>query len=266
MKYLFWNTNRQDINEYIGKLAIKNRYDIIILAEYCDNVLSLLKNLEDNGIRMYRIKTIGCKRITLLSKMKPTNIIHCNETAYYTIKIVKVNSEERQIIGAVHMPSKLHAEDEDRRIEIADMKTNIEKLENKFKTNNTILVGDFNANPFDGCMTKITGLHSVSSRDVACKLKREVKGRRYSMFYNPMWNKFGDFKGVAGTYYYSHSGSEEIFWNIFDQVIIRPQLIERFEQKNLNIITKIEDELLLNSNNRIIVSDHLPIEFSIMEV
>lgn len=265
MKYLFWNTNKQYINEYIEKLAIKNRYDIIILAEYCDNVLGLLKSLECNGMRMYKIKTIGCKRITLLSKTKPASIIHCNETAYYTIKIIRMSNAEKQIIGAVHMPSKLHAEDEDRRIEISDMKANIEKLESKFRTNNTVLVGDFNANPFDGCMTKVTGLHSVSSRDVAYRIEREVKGRKYSMFYNPMWNKFGDFEGVAGTYYYSHSNSEEIFWNIFDQVIIRPQLIERFEQKNLNIITRVEEKSLLNGNNKIVISDHLPIEFSIME-
>lgn len=265
MKCLFWNTNKEIINDYVVKLSVKNDYDMIILAEYEDDVNDLLKKMQSNKIIMYKIMS-NCKRIKILSKSKPNKIKHCNETEYYTIKILEVNKNEKQIIGAVHLPSKLYAKDEDRRIEIADMVSNIEKLECKYKTNNTIIVGDFNADPFEGCMTKITGLHSVSSKDVALKIKRIVKQREYNMFYNPMWNKFGDFQGVAGTYYYAGSTAEEIFWHIFDQVIIRPQLISRFEEEKLNIIIQIEDDMLVKNNTRIMVSDHLPIEFSVMEV
>lgn len=213
---------------------------------------------------MYKIST-NCKRIKVLSKNKPNKIKHCNETEYYTIKMLEIGKKEKQIIGVVHLPSRLYAKDEDRRIEISDMIDNIEKLEYKYKTNNTIIVGDFNADPFEGCMTKVTGLHSVSSKDVALKFKRIVRQKEYKMFYNPMWNKFGDFKGVAGTYYYAGSTAEEIFWHIFDQVVIRPQLISRFEEDKLNIITKIQGDIILNKNTKIMVSDHLPIEFEIME-
>lgn len=114
-------------------------------------------------------------------------------------------------------------------------------------------------------MTKTTGVHSVSSRHVANKSSRVVKNRKYKFFYNPMWNKFGDFYGVPGTYYYSKSTSEELFWNIFDQVVIRPDIIENFKMDDLNIISNIKGESLINSNNKIIVSDHLPIEFTVEE-
>lgn len=265
MKYLFWNTNKKIINDYLVKLSQNNDYDMIILAEYEDDINDLLKKMQKSKITMYKIMT-NCKRIKILSKSKPNNIKHCNETEYYTIKILEVNKKEKQIIGAVHLPSKLYAKDEDRRMEISELVNDIEKLEYKYATNNTIIVGDFNADPFDGCMIKVTGLHSVSSKDVALKLKRVVKKREYTMFYNPMWNKFGDYEGVAGTYYYSGGTAEEIFWHIFDQVIIRPQLISRFEEGKLNIITKIGDDILLKKDRKIMISDHLPIEFSIMEV
>ena len=37
-------------------------------------------------------------------------------------------------------------------------------------------------------------------------------------------------------------------------------------KEKLNIITQIEDNMLVKNNTRIMVSDHLPIEFSVMEV
>lgn len=266
MRYLFWNTNNKLVNDYLVRLIVKNNYDMIILAEYNDNIDILIQKLLQNEVIMYKIIS-NCKRIKMLSKKKPNKIRHCSETQYYTIKILEVSKDEKQIIGAVHLPSRLYANDEDRRMEIEEMVNNIQKLEVKYKTTNTIIVGDFNANPFEGCMTSVNGLHSVSSKDVARKLKRTVREKDFYMFYNPMWNKFGDFQGVAGTYYYSGSTAQEIFWHIFDQVVIRPQLISRFEEEKLNIITQIEEtSLLRNNNTKILVSDHLPLEFAILEV
>lgn len=261
MKYLFWNTNKQIINEYVKELIMEKSYDVVILAEYNDNANELLKELELVGIRMYKIKIIGCDRISFFTKAKPSKIKHCSESNYYAIKIINIDKDNRYIIGAVHLPSKLYASDEDRRVEIEDLVNNIAALEDKYNTKNTIIVGDFNANPFDGCMTKTTGLNAVSSEDVACKITRVVKNREYNMFYNPMWNKFGDFDGISGTYYYSKSSSEEIFWHIFDQVVIRPQNIKNFINSSLNIITKVNDRDLLSEGKRIKVSDHLPLEF-----
>lgn len=44
------------------------------------------------------------------------------------------------------------------------MVRNIEKLEQKYENRNTILVGDFNANPFDGCMTKATKILNLKTQ------------------------------------------------------------------------------------------------------
>ena len=43
-----------------------------------------------------------------------------------------------------------------------------------------------------------------------------------------MWNLFGDFDSPHGTYYYGGSSTNNTFWNIYDQVIIRPGLRKRF--------------------------------------
>lgn len=45
-----------------------------------------------------------------------------------------------------------------------------------------------------------------------------------------MWNHFGDAKSsTAGSYYYdSAEHVNYYFWDMFDQVLIRPELAERF--------------------------------------
>lgn len=82
------------------------------------------------------------------------------------------------------------------------------------------------------------------------------------MFYNPMWNFLGDFRKPYGTHYANES---DIYWNIYDQVIIRPELRERFVDDSLRIITEIETLTLLDAKGHPAISDHLPITFEIKE-
>lgn len=265
MKYFFWNTNKQKVNEYIKELMLENNYDIIALAEYEDNIKNILSEFKKHGINMYNIKTPGCQRVKLITKIKPENIEYCSETEYYTIKILNLNYDKKQILVIVHMPSKLYAGDEVRRIELEDMVKNVKTYESQYKTKNTVIMGDFNANPFEGCMIYASGLHALSDSSLyKPKYSRCVKKRTYDIFYNPMWNKFGDFDEAPGTYYYGKSEIQEYFWNIFDQVIIRPQIASYFLNDSLKIITKVKDKLLLK-NRKIVIGDHLPIEFIIEE-
>lgn len=87
------------------------------------------------------------------------------------------------------------------------------------------------------------------------------------MFYNPMWNLFGDFSYPPGTYY--HNGSEPVnsFWNIYDQVMIRPGMKKCFVEKSLKIITDMQKYSLVDKlkHPRKDISDHLPIVFEIKE-
>ena len=87
------------------------------------------------------------------------------------------------------------------------------------------------------------------------------------MFYNPMWNLFGDFEAPYGTYYYGKNTIDNIYWHILDQVIIRPNLRDSFVDKSLKIITKTNSVSLLNKKGHPDkkTSDHLPIVFEIKE-
>ncbi|ADQ15727.1 endonuclease/exonuclease/phosphatase family protein [Halanaerobium hydrogeniformans] len=265
MNYLFWNTNRNKINNYLKSLIIELNCDIVVLAEYKDDINTLLTKLTNENFGLYHVPKIGCQRIDILTKYTPGLIEHFAETSYYTIKKIPHDKLGFHNIGAVHFPSKLHMTKLDYLIEMINFKKDLEKAENNLSNNNTIVVGDFNMNPFEEPLIAATGMHSLSSKRIAKTYERTVKGRKHSMFYNPMWNFFGDSDNLPGTYFYNNSKEINYFWNIFDQVIIRPNLIENFDEENIMIVNKIGNINLLGLSNRPDqnISDHLPLFFSI---
>lgn len=167
-----------------------------------------------------------------------------------------------------HLPSKLSIRGEFEQYEYANkIIEEILGLEAE-DGDNTVVCGDLNMNPFECGVAAARGFHAVMDAHTAQKQLRTIKGKSYKFFYNPMWTLFGD-KGrgdVAGTIYYDHSEHLQYFWNMFDQVLIRPQLIGQFDMAELKIISRDRNYSLLNQNGRIntiVYSDHLPIKFKI---
>ncbi len=87
------------------------------------------------------------------------------------------------------------------------------------------------------------------------------------MFYNPMWGLFGDnTPGPAGSYYYRSSTQRVFFWNIFDQVLVRPELVPSFNVGSLAILSSDGSKSLLTNDDlpdTTSASDHLPILFRV---
>ena len=82
-----------------------------------------------------------------------------------------------------------------------------------------------------------------------------------------MRNLLGVFSFPPGTYYYSGNEVENSFWNVYDQVMIRPCLRGLFVDDELKILCETKKRKLIDANNHPDkkISDHLPIVFEIME-
>ncbi|MCP4349580.1 MAG: hypothetical protein GY795_29210 [Desulfobacterales bacterium] len=82
-----------------------------------------------------------------------------------------------------------------------------------------------------------------------------------------MWSYLGDFSpGPPGTYYRNTGRQVNFFWNMFDQILIRPEIMDAFENENMRILTEIGQASLLGKYGKPDVntgSDHLPIYFRI---
>jgi hypothetical protein len=143
----------------------------------------------------------------------------------------------------------------------------IDVEEQKVGHRRTILVGDFNMNPFETGFVSANGLNSVMSRQVASRETRTVQGREYQFFYNPMWGHFGDARSeTAGSYFYDAAEHVNYFWNVFDQVLLRPALAERFDPAELSIVKEVGSFPLVQTNGRpdhTNGSDHLPLVFEV---
>ncbi len=265
MKYLFWNThNNHCINQVLCDLVVENDISILILAEYTAKIDELLFLLHERGILMESAITAGCERIQVLG-LKHLNIKPLQQSDYATIQHV----DNSIILCGIHLNSQRNPGHEFiREDRIRRIVNDVIICEKTKSSNNTIIVGDFNINPYDDSCINAMCFHALPIYEETTRKSRTIDKNKYFMFYNPMWNLLGDFNKPYGTYYYNNSGNAiNTYWYLLDQVIIRPDLRGRFVNESLKILTTTAHTSLLDAKGHpdMGISDHLPITFEITE-
>lgn len=264
MRYLFWNTHKnKNINSLLCDLVIENKVSIVILAEYTANINEIIELLCLRGFSMQQYSTIGCDRIFILGEVG-LNIEPQLQTDHSSVQVIDSNI----ILCCVHLNSQIFSDNIERReICIEQIIKDIISAEKELKINDTIVVGDFNINPYDKSCVSARYFHSLPIYEESKRKSRKIAGKEFYMFYNPMWNFLGDFNEPYGTYYHNSSDTINTYWNIYDQVILRPALRTRFVDKSLKILTDTKNISLLDENGHpdLNISDHLPIMFEIKE-
>lgn len=132
---------------------------------------------------------------------------------------------EPVILGGIHFPDKYNMPDEkDALLEMLNYADTIRLVEDELRlTDRTILIGDFNRNPYESPMLAERSLNAKMTMGIALRAKTRA-------FYNPMWGYFGDQSpGPPGTHYYPKSEAGNHRWHILDQVLLRTGLIDSFE-------------------------------------
>jgi len=121
--------------------------------------------------------------------------------------------------------------------------------------------------PFEPGLLSAEGLHAVMTRRIAMRETRKILDQEYPFFYNPMWGFFGDLtRGPAGTYYYRSSELIAQFWHLFDQVLVRPELLRHFNPDRLQILQSVGGISLIGDSgypDSKVASDHLPVSFTL---
>lgn len=265
INFLFWNVNKKPLESLITELAFEHNVDVIMLAEY-ETPNELLQVINRNKFQYFLNESL-CDKIRVYSKFRDDFFPKFAESHRYSIRHLKLPGLDDILLAIVHFPSKINFDDKSQEVESEELARFIRDAENSIGHSKTILVGDLNMNPFENGLVKTTGLHSVMSQQVAKRGSRTVQDRIYPFFYNPMWNFLGDFSLFAsGTHYYNASEHITYFWNMFDQVLVRPELLGIFSMPNLRIIDSVGSKSLLKDNGLLddtFASDHLPIFFSL---
>jgi hypothetical protein len=263
--FLFWNLNKKPLQTTVARLALQHHVDVLILAECETAPVVMLKTLNRKNWPIFHFPLSYCDHITIYTRFASEFIQPLRETSRISIRRLMLPARTEILLAAVHLPSRYHLDRADLRGECAELSTLIREVEKDVGHAKTVLVGDMNTNPFEDGLVEATTLHAVMTRGIALRRRRRVQSRQYPFFYNPMWSHFGDAtEGPPGTYYYPGTGHLEFFWHIFDQVLLRPDLLDCFRNEDLKIISSDGTRSFLTAKglpDKTNLSDHLPILF-----
>lgn len=260
---LFWNTNQIDNSEQIGNICLEKDIDILLLAECkidSDILLNRMNSLQPE--RNYVEYIYGESAVRFISRFPASMIIPEFDNGRVSVRRFKPPIGREISIVAVHLPSQLHTDELERYAYTRSVRSEIEAIEERIQHRNTIIIGDLNMDPFDMPLTAADGFHAMMDKKIAQKPHRVAMGTKYSFFYNPMWSRLGDTSaGPVGTYYYSKGGAiNNRYWHLFDQILLRPDLLDFFDDKDLEVISNINGVSLIQRNKiDKNISDHLPI-------
>lgn len=168
MRFLFWNThNTKDINSILCGMIVEQKANIVILAEYEDIIEDLIYNLDLKGVRMNVYPSIGCDRLIILGNTK--DIRQSRQSKYYSMQIIKND----MLLCGVHLPSQMWADERTQTLAFQSVVRDIELAEEDGGIDKTIVVGDFNQNPYDDGCLGACGFHGIPIADEAQKYQEQ---------------------------------------------------------------------------------------------
>lgn len=268
---LFWNLHKNpNVLDHLPCLAKHHRVDVFLLAEIPDDVQTVIDKLNIKISHIYRDVSNETTKVVAITRLGEEAISHRfsgyrERLDVWSITAPQLKSKEILLAG-VHLPSKSGGNTETAQFSAAkNMMMDLASIEDKYGHQNTILVGDFNMNPYDPGMTSVDAVHGLMTRSLAEKPDREYLGKTWRRFYNPMWGLFGDrTPGPAGGYFWRSSVPTNTHWSMLDQVLVRPGLIDSFH--DLTILNHDGEHSLVGADgtpDRNLFSDHLPLLFQI---
>lgn len=263
MKLLFWNLAKNKNEKYLKELIVEHSVDLLILSEFQATDLPLViseLNYEYNLYKGYG----GCNKVVLIAR-KDTDVTICREQERYTIYSCNVANCMYIIVG-IHLPANPYSNSEDRKCVIRDLVVHINEIERELKNSNTIVIGDYNASPFDEELIQKDSFNAVLYKNLILQSENITSnGKKYRRFYNPMVNFISEASQNYGSLYYG-SGINTLYWHCFDQVIVRKPLVNLiFEIRYFKTINNKSLLSRFQPNKKI--SDHLPlfVQFERME-
>lgn len=274
MNLLFWNINKnKKCFNIIRNLMYTEDIDMLLIAEYPPSMsegelLQIINRVPATYQYEYVNPRSEYDKVKLYTRFQPTFIqTIADKTGLSAKQYFSPLLNNNITLITCHFPSKINKSDMNLSEYAEDVKDFIEMVEKDIGHKRTVVCGDFNMNPFDAGVIKARGLHAVMEKNIAQQESSTVRGNEYSFFYNPMWGFLGDngCGNVSGTMYHNSCDSINYYWHLYDQVLIRPELIDTFDNKRLEIITNVMQTSLLTPNNVINkeFSDHLPIKFNL---
>ena len=272
----FWNidslrnlqTDERELPRFVADLVLERSIDVFFLIE-CDIPYASLMAAFKRGPEYY---PISCgDRFKVLARFDPKlmrRLLLPVPSDRFDIWHLVLPLQEDVLLSVVHGLDKRNNSPAKQELFLQQVVAALSYFENEVGHDRSIVLGDFNANPFESPVASACGMNAVISRAIAQSDPRRMLNQGYPYLYNPMWNLYGDepLSSAPATYYYRGSDPHELYWHMLDQVLIRPSLLNRFDFSALDIVTAVGSTKLTGASgipDRKRFSDHLPVVFGI---
>lgn len=281
MVIAFWNINNNtDLADLLIDFVKENSIDVLLLAEAEKNPKNKKRKPKVDDLFLdFQIKSKQQKfmtdfwqipngdfRVKILSSLSPGVFKLKNKlikSTRWTAFHIEIPSIIKFNLFPVHFHSKVNWSEFSQALECVNFSRDIIAVESDVNCENTILIGDFNMNPFENGLVSANGINAIQDLEYASKNPkgRKVDGNHYKFFYNPMWNHFGDLQTPSGTHYHRPPGHISHEWQMYDQILVRSHFKPYIDSKSFKIITNIAGTSLCDKNKRPDeqYSDHFPI-------
>lgn len=271
MNILFWNLKKNvGCFDVLCNIVNEEHLDIVATAEFptgANDIQTLEGKLKGVKMSFLHHPYNDNSKIEIFYDSSTCTVDHIkndDRLCFKTIKRVTGLVEVNMIF--CHLQCKMYKTEIDQTLEAT---RNMNKIKDFEKQNGlmTVICGDFNLHPFEGGMLADLGFNAMmDSKIVQNRRERMVSGETQTYFYNPMWSMLGDIhqNDVPGTFYETGANISYL-WHMFDQVIMRPDMIPYFSKSDLRILAKGNTYDLLSATGIInkAYSDHLPIKFTL---
>jgi hypothetical protein len=263
--FLMWNVQRKPLDALVLALVDEHKPDILLLVERPVDVAALVAAMTTRGFALAPSEA----RFALFHRAAKASVerfLPDGKGDREDHWRVRWGTSLDLHLVAVHGPDRVNYGEERRGVWFLRLLRRVRWMEDLLGHSRTVVLGDFNANPFDPSVYGTDGLHAVNVSHVGGRDRRTVMHEDYRLFYNPMWCCFGRHGQPRGTYYLNRSDIRELFWHMPDQVVFRPELMPVFPESRLHVLVSAGGASLLTEAgipDRDGASDHLPVVFRI---
>jgi exonuclease III len=262
---LFWNVNGQRHCEPLcANLVRAHAVDILVVAE-CQRPAKTLAaiNATSPPISFRWVRTTSPCRVSIFTRFPRAELAELDSTRRYCVQALSGQNRLKLLLCFVHATSGVREAVEELEEEFRALALQLAEIEARQGHSRTLLLGDLNADPFERRVTDANYLHAVPTRTVAEEGSRVVKRKRYRYFYNPMWQFLGNqFPNPPGTFYWRKAVHNLRFWHVFDQALLRPDLLAYFADSDVTILLGDGTTVFHGAKgipDRKVASDHFPV-------
>ena len=255
MNILFWNLNNKDLSWHIAQLLEEHCIDVAVFAEHrgvdftrLSSELHSYDYVQDPG---------GCDKIAVISRQETKLSIPGSQDRYAICSFLCEGS--CFVLAGAHLPDRRNYSASYVRIEsIRRLKVDLEEQGDLLGTSRLIVIGDFNADPFDVELLQPDAFSAVPFKEVMHERPlRVIQGIEYRHLYNPIPLSLSEGAGMYGSYYFSNDDYSQ-YWHCLDQVLVSEVLTDEVRDDRY-LKCAGGKSLMKNSRPDVSISDHLPL-------